>query len=397
MTSAEQANPPRRERRPRRPRLRATLEDARGTPTPILDPARMTGSPALRDQRACWVIYRAGLELAAASRVRLPLFSALAGMLIFAVLMLAYFLIKPITGGVIALVLSALVGIGAKSAIRLPMPAAGRERCERAARQMLRCALCPSCAYDLLGTPRDESGLTTCPECGAAWWPFTTRREGPLTADAEGEWSLHNALLSADNLRFVNDDRRWRVPLLAHNPGELADRTGDATQRERLLRADSLAKRATRVERALIGWTMLAISVPVALAVLVFFGAGVFTGTLPLSSITWLHLGMLVAPLVMLGYALREIRGKTTLVRRRARRHLVNESFCPSCAADLIETAPDPDGCTVCRACGAAWRIEQQPSPRGARFLAARGSRHERCEGSPEPGPTSPPRGGPPA
>lgn len=29
--------------------------------------------------------------------------------------------------------------------------------------------LCPSCAYDLVNTPRDPDGLTTCPECGAAW------------------------------------------------------------------------------------------------------------------------------------------------------------------------------------------------------------------------------------
>lgn len=30
---------------------------------------------------------------------------------------------------------------------------------------------------------------------------------------------------------------------------------------------------------------------------------------------------------------------------------------CPSCAYDLSETPPDPDGCTTCPECGAAWRI----------------------------------------
>ncbi len=28
---------------------------------------------------------------------------------------------------------------------------------------------CPSCAYDLTNSEADERGLTTCPECGAAW------------------------------------------------------------------------------------------------------------------------------------------------------------------------------------------------------------------------------------
>lgn len=30
---------------------------------------------------------------------------------------------------------------------------------------------------------------------------------------------------------------------------------------------------------------------------------------------------------------------------------------CPSCAYDLADTPPDPDGCTTCPECGAAWRI----------------------------------------
>lgn len=50
---------------------------------------------------------------------------------------------------------------------------AGREfrhQQRRAIQTLLEQHLCPVCAYDLGGIPSNrESGLTTCPECGAAW------------------------------------------------------------------------------------------------------------------------------------------------------------------------------------------------------------------------------------
>ncbi len=35
------------------------------------------------------------------------------------------------------------------------------------------------------------------------------------------------------------------------------------------------------------------------------------------------------------------------------------EHRCPSCAYDLSATSPDPDGCTTCPECGAAWRMPE--------------------------------------
>jgi hypothetical protein len=42
------------------------------------------------------------------------------------------------------------------------------------------------------------------------------------------------------------------------------------------------------------------------------------------------------------------------------------EHRCPACGDDLASRSPEPDGCTVCAKCGAAWRFERAPgaSPR---------------------------------
>lgn len=51
---------------------------------------------------------------------------------------------------------------------------------------------------------------------------------------------------------------------------------------------------------------------------------------------------------------------------RRRRSKLAGQlawfSECLACAYPLDELEPDPDGCTVCPECGAAWRIGVQPS-----------------------------------
>lgn len=39
--------------------------------------------------------------------------------------------------------------------------------------------------------------------------------------------------------------------------------------------------------------------------------------------------------------------------------------ICAVCAYELVDLAPEPDGCTVCPECGAAWRLDAQ-SPNNA-------------------------------
>lgn len=42
--------------------------------------------------------------------------------------------------------------------------------------------------------------------------------------------------------------------------------------------------------------------------------------------------------------------------------HLPAHGFCPSCAYNLTGVTPDPDDCTTCPECGAAWKLPLPPS-----------------------------------
>lgn len=339
-----------------RPLATSTIIDARGQRIPLMDGTRMAGAPATGDALGRWFIYRAGLELSAASRVHTSFFSFVLNALFLGLILLVWFLLYSLTGGVIALLASGLVGVAARPFFRMPLPAAKAERCERAARQMLGYGLCPSCAYDLIGVTPQSDGVSVCPECGGAWLVRSDRRAKPLECVAEPSWSLQNAMFLSSQQRFIRDDRRWRVPLLQQSPRELADAADDAHRREALLLADARAKAATRKERLIVGWIALLVSAPVAVALVVLAVVGLFTRAIPINSISWLQLGMLIAPVAMVFYAVAEIRGKTTLVRRRARRQFVNAGFCPSCSADLLSQKPAADGCVECPLCWAAWR-----------------------------------------
>jgi hypothetical protein len=43
--------------------------------------------------------------------------------------------------------------------------------------------------------------------------------------------------------------------------------------------------------------------------------------------------------------------------------HLLSKHRCPACAFDLRGLTADPDGCTICPECGAAWRLPPKDHP----------------------------------
>lgn len=47
---------------------------------------------------------------------------------------------------------------------------------------------------------------------------------------------------------------------------------------------------------------------------------------------------------------------------QHAIRAMTDAGLCPSCAYRIDEIGPEPDGCTVCPECGAAWRIQDPES-----------------------------------
>lgn len=63
----------------------------------------------------------------------------------------------------------------------------------------------------------------------------------------------------------------------------------------------------------------------------------------------------------------RRLAHRTTLkaARQHARLSIARHRMCPCCAYSLAEVPADPDGCTPCPECGAAWRVDLWSSDAG--------------------------------
>jgi hypothetical protein len=70
--------------------------------------------------------------------------------------------------------------------------------------------------------------------------------------------------------------------------------------------------------------------------------------------------------------------------RRRGRRLMLRERRCVACDYDLRGLPPEPDGCTICPECGAAWRLEGE---------GTEGQRDEGTEGGDSAAQVGPQRG----
>lgn len=55
---------------------------------------------------------------------------------------------------------------------------------------------------------------------------------------------------------------------------------------------------------------------------------------------------------------LANARSSAAALRQHARLSIARDHACPCCAYGLGDTAPDPDACTTCPECGAAWRVD---------------------------------------
>jgi len=90
-----------------------------------------------------------------------------------------------------------------------------------------------------------------------------------------------------------------------------------------------------------------------------------FAGTLPII-LRWMlpfqFLGGCIAlpKAAVLGFATASCIEPYKQGKLQAFLHL---GLCPTCDAPLKGYVPDPDGCTVCPECGAAWRLPATPGP----------------------------------
>lgn len=335
--------------------------DDRGTPVPIFDLERMRGSPALAHPLTAFTVRRAGAEFGLAGRLPLGAVDTLLGTaLLFAALALHVQIRIAILPGVILFYL--IRSLYAPRILRL----GSARRAQRVIGQMLHAAVCPSCAYDLAGLHADADGCVCCAECGSAWRASRIGRTEPLHGPDAG--ATHGAAgFLEPSQHHARDARGQRVPLLYVKPRAIRALEWPDGTRPRLEAALAAARRATRLDR----W-------PVSVFLFCAAGAGVagqvwlgrriasesVTGRLTGNDLAML-LGLTLIPIGLVVAGLHTLSGRTLLRLRGAARAFAATGICPSCFADLTKATPEPDGCTVCLGCGAAWRLAEQGS-RGA-------------------------------
>jgi hypothetical protein len=75
---------------------------------------------------------------------------------------------------------------------------------------------------------------------------------------------------------------------------------------------------------------------------------------LVLDNLLWFLIPALIVPGLLMAPVLK--RNCDSSSNRLPTRRLVEAGMCGQCGYSLVEIAEEPDGCTVCPECGAAWR-----------------------------------------
>ncbi len=190
-------------------------------------------------------------------------------------------------------------------------------------------SLCLACGTDLEGRSSESDGCTVCHGCGAAWrlglhdGQVHTRgrlfRRSPIIDDRGTEHNASPELVPTGRFALPSDAR---VPL----PGE-----------------------ARRAYRRL--WLGMYGSFA-AIFVGVFMTQGIRSDWVPVAIVLT---GMVPIAVVLISFKVSFNRHVMPVMARR----MVHDGRCPSCAA-VLDGRPEPDGCTICGQCGAAWRLPER-------------------------------------
>lgn len=148
-------------------------------------------------------------------------------------------------------------------------------------------------------------------------------------------------------MRTIDDRGRPAHPALPAAEPDLAIE-------ELLIRIESEQTRPARERKS------ASLTLPLAFGCLILFVVVAFTGDL---------IGTLIAAAISaatIGIAIHERRTQTAEPKNVpnyhdiVRREVIRAHFCPSCSYRLRGVPPEPDGCTVCPECGAAWRLPDE-------------------------------------
>jgi len=228
--------------------------------------------------------------------------------------------------------------------------------------------ICGQCCYSLNSVPTDPDGRITCPECGAAWaYERITRPHwlaASLATTFHDEWLPWRQWLSKSFWRFLTSTPKPSALIAADDRGRFV-RTVDSrffnlprARREELTipRVTALRKetrRRGRVLRGLLSVPFAAVSVTCVIAAIKLLDDHEELGCIVVASFGLFFLIVTIA--VNFSHSF--------LPPAHTARVLAADGLCGSCVSPIDSQPADPDGCTTCSACGAAWRIAPQTQP----------------------------------
>jgi len=107
----------------------------------------------------------------------------------------------------------------------------------------------------------------------------------------------------------------------------------------------------------------------VGMAVLDFVGTillGLFTGNYRFGYTRWSLIASVIQFVIFgttMGFIVTKFDWKSP---GHAKRAMLRAGLCAACAYPIRDLTPEPDACTICPECGAAWRLESVESSKGA-------------------------------
>jgi hypothetical protein len=239
---------------------------------------------------------------------------------------------------------------------------------------MVSFGVCGSCGYTLQGLTPDPDGCLVCPECGAAWLEYRLTRP---------HWS---------NQREVPRRPPWYLRLIGRIPRD--DRLFGPDSRGayfRMLdkrlhllppvrRAELGPARVRTLRRSLcrigLGWRWLLALLPFTPIALSFAAVGGNWTKVTRAEGLWIYVLIfaIIQGLLLLA-CIGTIRGHIFVSPARRGRAAAELGVCNVCGRDLaLHGVAQPDRCTLCTGCGAAWAgvpggaptVPAEPAPAAA-------------------------------
>lgn len=347
-------------------RLASTAIDDRGHKVRLLDPVRMQDAPAVANPAAAARLAWARAEMRAGN------FGLRWGLVMF----LCWVAFPVLDGNdAPAVVWSIALPVWLVLVWRLNRLIARRgnaKRTHRVGSLLASHGLCPTCAYSLADLSPEADGCTVCPECGGAWKRVAIAASGPALP---GSPRLTRAGWRRRLPRgLIPDDRRESHPVVRLPPEDLLSLAWTQAQRSRLRSALDAARLSGLITRRRLAGLFIALAVLhlVIAGMACTLVAKVLTDW-PVPVGTGIRLTLLVFPMTMVVFPLaqtafmvleaRKVLGpRGWLAPIKGYACLPRHGFCAACINDLTDLPAEPDGCTICPECGAAWKLGNTPS-----------------------------------